>query len=63
MNKADMMVDSTALGLYNGHLEVVQALLGAEADANKAAMVVRLHCTVPPRWALGSGAGSAGRGG
>jgi hypothetical protein len=45
-----IVVDSTVLASYHGHLEVVQALLGAEADVNKAdSMVIGLHCTGPPR--------------
>ena len=33
---------------HNGHLEVVKALLAAQADVNKANNTVRLHCTGPP---------------
>jgi hypothetical protein len=48
----------------NGHLDVVQALLGAEADVNKADK----YGQTPLYWAsregaLGGGACSAGRGG
>ena len=32
----------------NGHVEVVKTLLAAEADVDKADMMVGLHCTGPP---------------